>query len=194
MIGRKKDKNADMKFGYTKPDDYSDGMYDELTGIPSFNLYEDRLQVALLNERVKDFRLRKLKIAVVGVYIENFADLVADEVKEDVLQKTADALIQALPLNYTVARGINYHFWLMMPYLSTSEDAKVMVEKVKNALKLKVKDNDKEVRLKYKLGVCVYEHNPDDTVKTLVGKSIYAVQKAVEDNKDVVYFADLKDL
>lgn len=62
------------RYGYTKPDDYPSCMYDEETGLPSFNLFEDRLKMALINERVKDLRMRKLKIAVVGIYIENLAD------------------------------------------------------------------------------------------------------------------------
>ena len=57
-------------YGYTKPDDYPSCMYDEETGLPSFNLFEDRLKMALINERVKDQRMRKLKIAVVGIYID----------------------------------------------------------------------------------------------------------------------------
>ena len=42
------------RYGYTKPDDYPSCMYDEETGLPSFNLFEDRLKMALINERVKD--------------------------------------------------------------------------------------------------------------------------------------------
>ena len=48
-------------------DDYPECMYDRLTGLPSFNLFEDRLQVALTNEKAKNLRLRRLKIAVVGI-------------------------------------------------------------------------------------------------------------------------------
>lgn len=197
MVENKKSKQADdddenITFGYTKPDDYKDGMYDELTGIPSFNLYEDRLQVALTNEKVKDQRMRRLKIAVVGIYIENFAELSAAGQRQ-VLKKNAEALIKALPLNYTVARGINYQFWLMMPYLSTKADAEVMVERVRDALVGKLSDNGKEVRLKYKIGISLFEHNPDDTVTTMVGKAIYALQKAKAGKKDVVYFSDLDE-
>ena len=182
-----------MIFGYTKPDDYNDGMYDELTGIPSFNLYEDRLQVALTNEKVKDQRMRRLKIAVVGIYIENFAELSGERIKRQILKKNAEALVSALPLNYTVARGINYQFWLMMPYLSTKADAEVMVEKVRDALIGKISDGGKDVRLKYKIGISLFEHNPDDTVTTMVGKAIYALQKAKAGKKDVVYFSDVDE-
>lgn len=187
------DDAENVTFGYTKPDDYNDGMYDELTGIPSFNLYEDRLQVALTNEKVKDQRMRRLKIAVVGIFIENFSDLSSEKIRRQVLKKNAEALIKALPLNYTVARGINYQFWLMMPYLSTKADAEVMVEKVKDALVGKISDNGQDVRLRYKIGVSLFEHNPDDTVTTLVGKAIYALQKAKAGKKDTVYFSDIDD-
>ncbi len=187
------DATDNTQFGYTKPDDYNDGMYDEITGVPSFNLYEDRLQVALTNERVKDLRMRRLKIAVVGIYIENFAELPGEKIKRLVLKKNAEALIGVLPLNYTVARGINYQFWLMMPYLSTKADAEVMIEKVKDALVAKVMDGETEIRLKYKIGVSLYEHSADDTVTTLVGKAIYALQKAVSGKKEIIYFSDLEN-
>lgn len=122
------------RYGYTKPDDYPSCMYDEETGLPSFNLFEDRLKMALINERVKDLRMRKLKIAVVGIYIENLADFSSPSFRAAVFRQTAELLTGTLPQNYTVARGINYPFWIMMPYLSTREDAEVWVDKIQTAL------------------------------------------------------------
>lgn len=180
-----------MNFGYTKPDDYPECMYDRLTGLPSFNLFEDRLQVALTNEKAKNLRLRRLKIAVVGIKIENLASFAEGSARDDVIRKTARELVELLPENYTVARGINYQFWLMMPYLESREDGKVIIEKIKSTLAKPLSAAGGVYHRSCKMGAVLYEHNPADSVNTLVGKAIFALQRAEENGKGVVYFSEL---
>ncbi len=180
-----------MNFGYTKPDDYPECMYDGLTGLPSFNLFEDRLQVALTNEKAKNLRLRRLKIAVVGIKIENLASFAEGSARDDVIRQTARELVELLPENYTVARGINYQFWLMMPYLESREDGKVVIEKIKSLLAKPLSAAGGVYHRSCKMGAVLYEHNPADSVNTLVGKAIFALQRAEENGKDVVYFSEL---
>lgn len=180
-----------MNFGYTKPDDYPQCMYDRLTGLPSFNLFEDRLQVALTNEKAKNLRLRRLKIAVVGIKIENLASFAEGSARDDVIRKTARELVELLPENYTVARGINYQFWLMMPYLESREDGKVIIEKIKSTLAKPLSAAGGVYHRSCKMGAVLYEHNPADSVNTLVGKAIFALQRAEENGKGVVYFSEL---
>ncbi len=180
-----------MNFGYTKPDDYPECMYDRLTGLPSFNLFEDRLQVALTNEKAKNLRLRRLKIAVVGIKIENLASFAEGSARDDVIRQTARELVELLPENYTVARGINYQFWLMMPYLESREDGKVIIEKIKSTLAKPLSAAGGVYHRSCKMGAVLYEHNPADSVNTLVGKAIFALQRAEENGKGVVYFSEL---
>lgn len=180
-----------MNFGYTKPDDYPECMYDRLTGLPSFNLFEDRLQVALTNEKAKNLRLRRLKIAVVGIKIENLASFAEGSARDDVIRQTARELVELLPENYTVARGINYQFWLMMPYLESREDGKVIIEKIKSTLAKPLSAAGGVYHRSCKMGAVLYEHNPADSVNTLVGKAIFALQRAEENGKSVVYFSEL---
>lgn len=180
-----------MNFGYTKPDDYPECMYDRLTGLPSFNLFEDRLQMALTNEKAKNLRLRRLKIAVVGIKIENLASFAEGSARDDVIRQTARELVELLPENYTVARGINYQFWLMMPYLESREDGKVIIEKIKSTLAKPLSAAGGVYHRSCKMGAVLYEHNPADSVNTLVGKAIFALQRAEENGKGVVYFSEL---
>lgn len=180
-----------MNFGYTKPEDYDECMYDGLTGLPSFNLFEDRLQVALTNEKAKNLRLRRLKIAVVGIKIENLASFAEGSARDDVIRQTARELVELLPENYTVARGINYQFWLMMPYLESREDGKVIIEKIKSTLAKPLSAAGGVYHRSCKMGAVLYEHNPADSVNTLVGKAIFALQRAEENGKGVVYFSEL---
>ena len=46
-------------------------MFDRLTGLPSFHLFEDRLQTALTGELLKDIRMRRFQIAVIGVFVRD---------------------------------------------------------------------------------------------------------------------------
>ncbi len=195
MIKKQKE-TADLnhRYGYTKPDDYPGEMYDKDTGLPSFNLFEDRLKMALLNEQVKDQRMRKLKIAVAGIYIENLSDLADETLHREVRRQTAALLTEVLPANYTVACGINYPFWVMMPYLSTAVDAEVWVNKIQMALGRKILAGGQEFRLKCRIGVSLFEHDAEDTVTTMVGKAIAALHKAVSGRREVVYFAELANL
>ncbi len=182
---------ASCRFGYTKPDDFPGCMFDEQTGLPSFNLFEDRLQTALVNERVKNQRFRRLKIAVVGIMIKNLSSFPEGKAREIMLRQTAGRLVSFLPQNYTVARGINYPFWIMMPYLESKEDGRVTIEKMKALLAQPVKTEKGEYRLECRIGAVLFEHDPEDSVSTLVGKAIYALKKAEETDKSVVYFSDL---
>lgn len=191
MTEMQKSGTNNMNFGYTKPEDYDECMYDGLTGLPSFNLFEDRLQVALTNEKAKNLRLRRLKIAVVGIKIENLASFAEGAARDDVIRQTARELVELLPENYTVARGINYQFWLMMPYLESREDGKVIIEKIKSTLAKPLSAAGGVYHRSCKMGAVLYEHNPADSVNTLVGKAIFALQRAEENGKDVVYFSEL---
>lgn len=79
----------------------------------------------------------------------------------------------------------------MMPYLSTREDAEVWVDKIQTALGRKNAVCGEEYKLKCRFGASIFEHDPEDTVTTLVGKAIVALQKAVSGKRDVVYFIEL---
>ncbi len=179
------------RYGYTKPDDYPSCMYDEETGLPSFNLFEDRLMMALINERAKNRRMRKQNIAVIGVAIENFADFSVPSVRAAVMRKTAERLTGILPPNHTVARGINYPFWIMIPSLSTGKEAETWVDKIREALRQEVSVRGQVYGLQCRFGVSLFEHDPQDTVTTLVGKAIASLQKAAAGHCDVVYFFEL---
>lgn len=177
-------------YRYMRNEDYPEGLYDKITGLPSFNLFEDRLQMALINEKVKDARFRRLKIAVVGLKIENLASF-SDDTQNIVLKQTADSISQLLPQNYTLARGINYQFWIMMPYLESKEEGRLMIEKIKTLVSRQFQYQNKTFQLNCRIGAVLFEHSPEDSVSTLIGKAIYALQQAEENNQTLVYFSDL---
>ena len=79
----------------------------------------------------------------------------------------------------------------MMPYLESREDGKVIIEKIKSTLAKPLSAAGGDYHLSCKMGAVLYEHNPEDSVNTLVGKAIFALQRAEENGKDVVYFSEL---
>ena len=182
------------KYGYQKPLNHIEQMYDAKIGIPSFDLFEDRLKMVLLYEQVKDIRMRKQKIAVVGIYIENLSQEKDEQIKNEVLNRVSENLLKVLPVSCTLARGINYAFWIMVPFLFTREELEVVMDKVQTVLGRGVKINGLDYRLKSKIGVSLFENAPDETVATMVGKAIVALQKTISSGQDIVYFNDLSQV
>lgn len=179
---------------YRKPDACSGCMFDPLTALPSFDLFEDRLQTALTAEEAKDVRLRRIKIAVVGIFIRNLSDLENTVLRDRILQQLADRLLMVMPKNYTVARGINYHFWIMMPGMQDAEEIEVNVDKAAAIFFRSVDIDDVSFRPDCNVGVSVFDKEPADSA-TLIGQAIAALQRAIAaGSRKTVYFAEMAKL
>lgn len=152
-------------------------MYDSVTGLPNFYLFEDRVQTAVNYENYKDVRQRKNMIAVVGVSIDNFAALKNLGLHELVLRKLAEKLMLSLKKIYTVASGLKYQFWILMPDVTDEETLKVELQKIQNILAEPVADNFTEHDISASVGVSIYPE-PGSSAKKLIEQAIMAVQKA----------------
>lgn len=165
-------------------------MFDSLTALPSFDLFEDRLQTAINNEMNKDIRLKKNRIAVAGVYLDNLAMFGEEEIRHMLLRKTGEKLTAALPANFTVARGINYHFWIMMPNMPGEQEINLEVSKIQNVILQPISDNFAQYRLLCSIGISVF-HGREITAKNLVEEAIVSLQKAQSDGENkIVYFSE----
>lgn len=78
-------------------------MYDDLTGLVSYYLFEDRLQTAINNESHRDIRLKRNKIIVLGINVDNYNFF---DSPDGIIKEMAERMLMYLPANYTVARGI----------------------------------------------------------------------------------------
>lgn len=166
-------------------------MFDRLTGLPSFHLFEDRLQTALTGELLKDIRMRRFQIAVIGVFVRDLPQTGDEAVQKQILRRVADMLQQALPKNYTVARGINYHFWIMVPNIGGSAEIGIETEKIAALLSQPLIVGSHGYRLAYNIGVSVFDGDAVSQA-TLVGQAIAALQKAIDSGENrIVYFAEL---
>ena len=92
-------------------------MYDDLTGLVNYYLFEDRLQTAINNENHKDVRFKRNKIVVLGINIDN----------------------------YTVARGIRYTFWIMMTNLNSQEEIELELSKIRTIFRTQTQNGEKVI-------------------------------------------------
>lgn len=152
-------------------------MYDQITGLPNFYLFEDRVQVAVNYENYKDVRQRKNMIAVVGVGIDNFAALKTIGMHELVLKRLAEKLMLSLRKTYTVASGLKYQFWVLLPDIMDEESLKIELHKIQMIFDEPVADNFTEHEISASIGVSVFPE-PGTSAKKLIEQTILSIQKA----------------
>ncbi|MBQ8784436.1 MAG: diguanylate cyclase [Alphaproteobacteria bacterium] len=146
-------------------------MYDDLTGLVSYYLFEDRLQTAINNESHKDIRLKRNKIVVLGINVDNYNFF---DSPDGIIKEMAERMLMYLPANYTIARGIRYTFWIMMPNLNSQEEIELELSKIRTIFRTPTKKGDKVLT---SMGVSVYI-GQDIKAKNLVEEAIIALQRA----------------
>lgn len=155
------------------------GLYDELTGLPNFYLFEDRLQVAVNNENYKDVRLPKNMIAVIGINIDNLDAFKKLNLHDFALKKLATTLLLSMKKTYTVARGLRYPFWILMTDVASDVALDVEIAKVKAVFNEGLTDNFTTHELVISLGVSLFPE-PAHSAKKLIEQGIEAVRKSCE--------------
>lgn len=162
----------------TRP--FFNNLYDDLTGLPNFFLFEDRVQMAVNNENYKDSRLPNDLIAVAAVTIDNIEAFRRLHLEDFALEKLANTLVLSLKKNYTVARGLKYPFWILMPGLMNNYELDLEMKKLMAIFKEGISDNFTTHDLVVSLGVSVFP-NPARSAKKLIEQAIEALKKAQEE-------------
>lgn len=155
------------------------GLYDAVTGLPNFYLFEDRVQIAVNNEKYKDMRQRKNMMAVLGVSIDNMEELKEANMVDFVLKKLASKLVFRLKKSYTVARGLKYPFWLLINDFSNEHDLEVELEKIKAIFDEPVVGNYMDYNIMTSFGYSIYPNNAK-TANKLIETAIDAIRTAVK--------------
>lgn len=156
-------------------------MYDDMTGLVSYYLFEDRLQTAIYYESHKDIRFKKNKIAVLAVNVDNINFF---DSPETVIRELAARMKIYLPANYTVARGIRYTFWVMMPNLQSIEEVEMELARFRTLFRTPLKTNE---RVLTSIGVSLYD-GEETKAKELVEKAIIALQRAQAQGENNMLF------
>lgn len=164
-------------------------LYDPVTGLPSFYLFEDRVQMAVNFETYKDARLRKNMVAVIAVSIDNIFTLQQQGVADFILKKLASKLVFSLRKNYTVSRGIAYQFWILMNDISSVGDLDIELRKIHGILSEGISDNFTEHSLITSIGVSVFPLMAP-SAKKLLEQTIKATKKSQEKGGGISVFSE----
>ena len=140
------------------------------------------------NENYKDSRLPKDLIVVASVSIDNIEMFRKLHLEEFALKKIANTLVLSLRKNYTVAKGLKYHFWILMPDIANNYDLDTELKKLMAVFKEGVSDNFTTHELSVSVGVSVFPA-PARSAKKLIEQAIDAVKEAQNTSESSMVFA-----
>lgn len=165
----------------------SNMLYDDETGLPSFFLFEDRTQMAILrvNSAPKE---DGQALAVLAINIDNIADFKKMNLDDMIIKKLADNLVFNLPKIITISRGLKYHFWILLNGLQKGYAWDYYMLKIREVLDAGISDNFVRHELAYSIGGSIFGRDAR-SAKELVAHAIEAVRKAQNDsgNSLVIY-------
>ena len=158
------------------------GLYDAVTGLPNFYLFEDRVQIAVNNEKYKDVRQRKNLMAILGVAIDNMDELKEVNMVDFVLKKLASKLVFRLKKTYTIARGLKYQFWFLINDFNNEHDLEVEIQKIKAIFDEPVAGNYMDYNISTSFGYSIYPTHAKTSNK-LIELAIEAIRTAIRYKK-----------
>ena len=188
LIGNQIKKDTDAK---TSLNASGIGLYDQVTGLPSFYLFEDRVRVAVNHETYKENALQKNMIAVMAISIDNIFSLKQLGMADFVLKKLASKLVFSLKKSYTVARGIKSQFWILMSDLQDVSDLDVELHKIKAIFDEGVEDNFARHEISCSIGVSVFPVVARSG-KKLIDQAIVAVKTAQNSGGGINFYSEDK--
>ncbi len=175
----------------SKPEQFKlNGLYDELTSLPTFFLFEDRLQVAINTENSKEDSDVKRKMAVVALNIDNLSLFQQLNLADLMYKMLSHQLVLTLKKNSTIARGLKYSFWMLLPDVTDEKEVIGEIEKIKTVLNVGIADKFIHYELKYSLGISLYPQTAL-SAKKLIQQTISALKQAQKQGENrVVFFED----
>lgn len=163
------------------------GLYDNLTGLPNFYLFEDRVQMAVNNENYKNVRLGKNILAVIGIAIDNAVAFKKIGMYEMMLKKISERLALSMKKTYSIASGLKYQFWILIPDINSEENLNIELQNIKALFDEPVADNFTQHEIVTSIGVSVFPE-PATSAKKLIEQSIMAIKKAQKEGGNKMVF------
>ncbi len=166
----------------------NNALYDDDTGLPSFFLFEDRLQMAVLMANSVKEETNRQKIGVLAINIDNMKDFKKLNLDDVVIKKLADNLVFNLPKTITVAKGLKYHFWILLSSAHDDSEIKSYLKVIKEILDAGISDNFMRHDLVYSVGCSLFSKDAS-SAKELIEHTIEAVRLAQSENHNslVIY-------
>ncbi len=154
-------------------------LFDELTGLPNFFLFEDRVQTAVAFEKNKEKDEKQCFMAVIAINIENENAFFKMNIRDNVIKLLAKKLVAVLRKTDTVAKGLKYTFWVFLPAVKNMQQMNFLIRAIADVLKNGVKDNFVNHEIEYSMGVSIFPETANST-KELMEQTIFATKKAQE--------------
>jgi diguanylate cyclase (GGDEF)-like protein/PAS domain S-box-containing protein len=166
--------------------------YDVLTGLPSRNIFVDRLTQVLAR-----VNFHKRFIAVLAIDIDRFKsinDTFGLDTGDNVLKEVGGILSNSIRKGDTVARLGGDDFGIILNDVAQSKDIVLVVEKIMKNISQPITVNGKEIVLTLSMGISVY---PDDgkDVHELMRDADLALSKAKQQGRKnfQFYTADMNE-
>ncbi len=159
--------------------------HDLLTRLPNRALFKDRLNISLAQARRNNS-----KVAVMFLDLDRFKvvnDTLGHAMGDRLLQSVASRLENCVRKCDTLSRFGGDEFTLLLPNISTAEDARVIARKVINVLKAPFMLGDHEVFVGVSIGIAVYP-NGGETVDQLIQNADVAMYHVKGRGKDGYQF------
>ena len=97
--------------------------------------------------------------------------------KSTIGRMLAEKLMLSLRKTYTVASGLKYQFWILLPDVMDEESLKLELQKIQKIFEEPVADNFTEHDISASIGVSVFPE-PGSSAKKLIEQTILSIQKA----------------
>ncbi len=160
-------------------------LHDALTDLPNRRLFNRRLDQALSNAR-KNQNL----VAVMFMDLDRFKkinDSLGHGIGDRLLQSFAQRLRSCLRESDTVARWGGDEFTVLLPQISSAEEATQIGKRILDALKQPFKLENQELYIKNSIGIAIYPTDGEDA-STLLKNADAALQVAKEGGKNKYEF------
>lgn len=165
-------------------------LYDTVTGLPTYYLLEDRIQTIINSKNNKDISFGKEITALIGIAIDNIDNFDRLGNTNLILKRLTSRVGLSLNKNYTLARGLKFQFWVLIPNIDDYESLETEVNNIKTLFDDPVEDNFSRYEIKTSIGVSTFPE-PATSGKKLIEQATMSVEKAQKDggNKVIIFGA-----
>ena len=157
--------------------------HDALTGLPNRQLFLDRLDVAIASAHRSGTQLGVFFLDLDRFKLIN--DSLGHSVGDKLLQVVARRIRALLRDDDTVTRIGGDEFTILVPTVAQVDDATVVARRVREALKLPIVIDGRELFVTASIGVSLYPNDGDDA-ETLLKNADTAMYRAKTQGRDTV--------
>ncbi|MFB2934386.1 putative bifunctional diguanylate cyclase/phosphodiesterase [Aerosakkonemataceae cyanobacterium BLCC-F154] len=134
--------------------------HDSLTGLPNRKMFSDLLSASLINAS-----RRQGKVAVMFLDLDRFNkinDILGHDIGDRLLKATAQRLTSCFREYNTIARWGGDEFTILLPYISNSEYAAKLAQKILDILKPPFIIDNHYLHITCSIGIAIYPQNGQD--------------------------------